>query len=47
MWYAKWSEWLKHRTLNRKTGKKTHTHCRVRSAYFFDEKKYEMALDFL
>lgn len=34
MWYAKWSEWLKHRTLDRKTGKKTYTHCRVRSAYF-------------
>lgn len=34
MWYKEWGEWLKHRTLDRKTGKKTYTHCRVRSAYF-------------
>ena len=34
MWYEKWGEWLKHRTLDRKTGKKSYTHQRVRSAYF-------------
>ena len=34
MWYARWGEWLKQRSLDRKTGKKTYTHCRVRSAYF-------------
>ena len=31
MWYDKWGEWLKHRTLDRKTGKKSYTHQRVRS----------------
>jgi hypothetical protein len=34
MWYEKWGEWLKHRTLDKKTGKKSYTHQRVRSAYF-------------
>ena len=34
MWYEKWGEWLKHRTLDKKTGKKSYTHRRVRSAYF-------------
>ncbi len=34
MWYIKWGEWLKHRTLDRKTGKKTYTHRRARSACF-------------
>lgn len=34
MWYDKWGEWLKHRTLDIKTGKKSYTHQRVRSAYF-------------
>ena len=33
-WYERWGEWLKHRTLDKNTGKKTYTHRRVRSAYF-------------
>lgn len=33
-WHDKWGEWLKHRTLDKNTGKKTYTHRRVRSAYF-------------
>lgn len=34
MWYEKWNEWLKHRTLDKNTGRKIYTHRRVRSAYF-------------
>lgn len=33
MWHTKWDVWLKHRTLDHKTGKKVYTHRRVRSAY--------------
>ncbi len=33
-WYEKWNEWLKHRTLDKNTGRKIYTHRRVRSAYF-------------
>ena len=32
-WYNKWNEYLKERTVDRKTSKRTYTHKRLRSAY--------------
>ena len=33
-WYQKWEGWLKERSFDKSTGRKTYTHRRVRSAYF-------------
>ena len=33
-WYEQWGEWLKERSVDKKTGRKVYTHRRVRSAYF-------------
>jgi len=32
-WYNKWSDFIKERYIERKTGKKRYVHCRLRSAY--------------
>ena len=34
LWYDKWGEFLKERTINEVTGRKSFTHRRLRSAYF-------------